>query len=1086
MNWGSLNEWSQSLGNPSPWALPLFPIDGSAATVTMTVWAGVLVVVFFHLRFGWTLSGLVIPGYLVPLLLVKPVSVAIIAMEAIATYLIARMLSDHGQRLSFWSGFFGRDRFLLIILISILVRAAADGWWLPLVGQWLNETYGFQVDYRNDLHSFGLIVVSLMANYFWKPRLVSGLFTGSITLLTTFVFVRFIFLEWTNFSLGGLHYMYEDISTSLLASPKSYVTVIITAWLASWFNLRYSWDFNGVLIPALLGLLWHEPAKILVTVLESAWILMLANLVLALPIWKRTTIEGGRKLLLFFTLAAAHRLLLAHLLPYWSEMRVTDAYGFGYLLTTLLAVKSHEKKIPLRMLRATLQTSMLGAVAASVLGFALSHVSLDELAARNDRSEVALPQQPRAATPTLRSLIDEQHVRLYSARVPGSYQAVLPGEMQRFRRGLALCLEYRTARASEKLASAATTLAGIGYELLMVEQRYLVLRHAEASRGWGTFVLDLDRPEGLLIEVPAPLDEWGTVESGYMAFQRLDAQALSIAGSPRNGNSDRSSDMLGHRNTFVAAFHRMVAEDNVLQIRGWNALMVQPRGRQAPGAARDAIDSVPSQLYIRRALPASLNLAQLRMLASDLQILWQDAAWTNALREQTRQGFAELVLSQHDRRRLRNQMGVMSLSSPVVAVSEVRPLRELLDQRLERIARIGSEAYAKPLVEEMIFFDEEVVRPLIQLARECHVVREATSRQREVADGIAVAAANFGYRLILLHDQTTGDDYYVLDEQSNERHWGTFVLRAGMASPYVVEVPRPVYELQTFQFGAALFERARASALLLAGAHPLANSDGSADLTRLANKVNASQLFRQVLLRELPEAPMLLIQTRAVRAPIDADLVVATEDGSSRPEHLTPLVGDFLELLDNDGLETRLVDGSELTAGYELGIMLQAASLNHSQNKQMVSVWLSPTLRRQFRNSADSSLLSAQLEAIGIPTREGELYEAVVGFGAKPLAKPLPPEVFELLRSFTDNGDIMCLYRLTQAFPHLRLLRVIDTATDQSFLLVADHDANAAPTVFNLDGVIQQQTLSLGELDAESIRTFARSRHAVLEIRRAP
>ena len=58
--------------------LPLFPIDNTASAVTMTVWIGVAVVVFFNLRFGWTLSGLVVPGYVVPLLFVKPTSVAVI------------------------------------------------------------------------------------------------------------------------------------------------------------------------------------------------------------------------------------------------------------------------------------------------------------------------------------------------------------------------------------------------------------------------------------------------------------------------------------------------------------------------------------------------------------------------------------------------------------------------------------------------------------------------------------------------------------------------------------------------------------------------------------------------------------------------------------------------------------------------------------------------------------------------------------------------------------------------------------------------------------------------------------------------
>ena len=49
----------------------LFPIDvfphgALANSVTTCVWIGIFVVVFFNLRFGWALSGLVVPGYLAP------------------------------------------------------------------------------------------------------------------------------------------------------------------------------------------------------------------------------------------------------------------------------------------------------------------------------------------------------------------------------------------------------------------------------------------------------------------------------------------------------------------------------------------------------------------------------------------------------------------------------------------------------------------------------------------------------------------------------------------------------------------------------------------------------------------------------------------------------------------------------------------------------------------------------------------------------------------------------------------------------------------------------------------------------------
>ncbi len=416
------------------WKLPLFPQDSVAVTVTVTVWIGVCLVVFFNLRLGWPLSGLVVPGYLAPLLLAQPASAAIICVEAVVTYLIVCALSESCSRLSCWSSFFGRDRFFALVLFSVLVRAVADGWLLPWLGQWLNEAHGWEIDYRNDLHSYGLIVVALMANCFWKPGLLRGSLTLGVTIGLTYLVVRFGLIAWTNFNLGSLRYLYEDISTSLLASPKAYVIILTTAFLASWINLRYSWDFNGILIPALLALLWHDPLKVGLSLVETVWILLLATLLLRLPFWRNMTMEGGRKLLLFFTIATVHRLLLAHLLPRFSAMQVTDAFGFGYLLTTLLAVKAHEKQMAVRLLRSVVQVSMLGAVAGSLAGFALTWLPNDlrtaSLPSNTDDTAAALQRDHRSFD----ELAQEQHVRLYRSRIPHGCRPPLPHEIDRFAR----------------------------------------------------------------------------------------------------------------------------------------------------------------------------------------------------------------------------------------------------------------------------------------------------------------------------------------------------------------------------------------------------------------------------------------------------------------------------------------------------------------------------------------------------------------------------------------------------------------------------------------------------------------------------
>ena len=96
--------------------LPIFPQGALSGSVITTVWIGVAVVVFFNLRFGWVLTGLVVPGYLVPLLLIKPWSVAVIFVESAVTYWLAWLFSEYISRTGLWSSLFGRDRFFAIVL----------------------------------------------------------------------------------------------------------------------------------------------------------------------------------------------------------------------------------------------------------------------------------------------------------------------------------------------------------------------------------------------------------------------------------------------------------------------------------------------------------------------------------------------------------------------------------------------------------------------------------------------------------------------------------------------------------------------------------------------------------------------------------------------------------------------------------------------------------------------------------------------------------------------------------------------------------------------------------------------------------
>ena len=352
--------------------LTLFPEGGLAGSVITTVWVGVAVMCFFNLRFGWVLSGLVVPGYLVPLLIVKPFAAVVIGVEAVVTYILVWLFSEKLAPGRFPS-LFGRDRFMGLVLASVAVRLIFDGILLPEASMWLETHFDRRIDWENNLQSFGLVVISLLANQFWKPGLARGLVMAAITIGLTYVIVRFGLMELTNFRISGVYYLYEGLSSSIYASPKAYMILILTAIIASHYNVKYGWDFSGILIPALIALQWYQPTKILTSFGEAIVIYAIARAILRMPFMANVTMEGGRKLLLFFNISFAWKMALGWVIVWQGfDVKTSDYFGFGYLLSTLIAIKAHDKDIFPRLARSTLQVSLAGAVMGNIAGFTIS------------------------------------------------------------------------------------------------------------------------------------------------------------------------------------------------------------------------------------------------------------------------------------------------------------------------------------------------------------------------------------------------------------------------------------------------------------------------------------------------------------------------------------------------------------------------------------------------------------------------------------------------------------------------------------------------------------------------------------------
>jgi hypothetical protein len=1074
----------------------IFPQGSLAESVITTVWVGVFVVSFFTLRLGWPFSGLVVPGYLIPILIAKPVSAAIIFAEGVLTYCIVSRLSERRSDAGMWSSFFGRDRFFALVITSLAVRIVLDGWLLPALGDFLAGQFHLAFDYRNNLSSFGLIIVALVANQFWKTGLKRGMAPFLVTNGLTYFAVRYLLIELTNFNIGNLEYMYENIASSLLASPKSYIMLLSTSFVASRMNLLYGWDFNGILIPSLLALQWYQPGKILVSFLEAGIIFVVSSAILKTRWCKDITVEGARKVLLFFNVSFAYKMALSYGAA-WIDpsFRVTDIYGFGYLLPTLMAVKMHDKKIPLRLTRATLQVSFAGACAATLLGFSLTFIP--ELWSWGLPARAEQVREAGAAeSESLIQLLRYDKLALYQKRTGGTVTLPLPQEVDLFVKGIRGLQRYVKGKDEAELDGARAHLERIGYAVEEIHGRYLCLREGGERKGWGTYVFNLAPRSPLVVEVPAPIDEWATLEAGSCLFEYLGGAALAVGGSSRKIRRDGVGDVLTGGLGMYQAFHRTLGRRNVLQVRGYSSTRLL---RLSPSAGEETDGQPRSALWVSRGLPEGADLARLRALIGPYEIEWQETPFANLQRDETWSGFGELVLARSDRKKLM-ALAVIGPERSRSSSALQRLDGHLVDRVKESKRRIAGKAtnlYVRPRIEELYFFDEEVLAPLLQLIRENRQRHESGRADRagrlseeelREASLIAAAASTLDYSLKWLV-APAGEEHLILEEDERaprRRSWGSYIFRLGAAASCVIQVPRPLHELNSFEFGLELYGRLRPMALMIAGSHPRANADGSADVIDHRNKVNLFSLVNQVISRHTAGEELLVVQCRAfgLREPESMpaeDIIAAFSSGAAEREHLQPPGAALCRRLEGAGFSLRLADGDRVTAGYDACGIAQAQYLSLSDRHELCVLWLSPFLRSDYSERGEA-LERARCDALGIESLRMDLLEALRAPRHRRSSGALPAALEPDLARYVATRDVLALARIQRLHGLVEVRRLADAASGSAFLLLYVA-TDGYPVVVRLQRWRGSgATIDARELGREELDRFTGSNAAWLEI----
>ncbi len=347
--------------------IELFPTSVLDTSILTAVLVGLLLVWFFQEWLGWGFTGLVVPGYLASVIVIQPLTGAVMIAEGVATWALLVALSDAIPRWWPWSPLFGRDRFFLTLLSSVAVRLAMEGVAFP----WMAENLHLRV--AAELHSMGLVVVPLLAYAIWRNGPVRAVPRLGLPLLLTWALLEWLLLRWTNLSLGSFELTYEDLALDFVSSPRAYILLLFGAWLGSIANLRWGWDFGGIIVPGLLALCWLQPERLVATIGEALVIALVLRLALRLPSLREMNLAGGRLLVLAMLLAYLLKFALGHLLGAgWPGLRLRQLFGFGYLLPALIALRMVLSGDPFRTIVPATLTSLGGFLTGSSLAWLLA------------------------------------------------------------------------------------------------------------------------------------------------------------------------------------------------------------------------------------------------------------------------------------------------------------------------------------------------------------------------------------------------------------------------------------------------------------------------------------------------------------------------------------------------------------------------------------------------------------------------------------------------------------------------------------------------------------------------------------------
>jgi gamma-polyglutamate biosynthesis protein CapC len=730
------------------------------------------------------------------------------------------------------------------------------------------------------------------------------------------------------------------------------------------------------------------------------------RLLMRAPWFRTLNLEGPRKVGLVFTISFLLKWALGWIIDptvLLADMRVTDLFGFGYLLSSLIVVKILQKDTFSRIAVPTFVVSALTFVVGSAIGF-----GLDRLAPA-PQPVPDVPPVPTTPTTTVLAQTPRGVLALGHVRARLDVAADLPLDPSDYQLGqyddvwrsiapwLASGSEKQRITAEGKLQAlqiALRPIAKLGkrdaFGLFELEERLV------AHVGWDTAVLVPGAP-GPVIVVPYPVRESPTAEVAAELCERVDCRAVLISGVDAPGA--KRAKTTAHQ-TARAAFS--------------NVPMLELRidDRLQPGR---------SVLHVANEKP-DLNVAAL--WPRGLELSWQPMPGDRA-------GASVLYAKADDYWQIVIGVSSIALQRETAIEAWFAKFFERLPPRVRAIDPRAADA-PSPQAPPDLAADITNQQPSQSELRFLQVLVARWALVSERGRTIANAMAGLvGYALTDLPEGLGTEGAWVLAEATRPRTlgWGVLAGRTNvLANPIAVEIPRPRREAGTWRLGVELWRHAGGMTLVVAdGDVPDDRLD--ADPAATWNVMTGFQAFHQAVY-ETPRDPeraapmhepaILVIRGFGVTQPIRDAAVVTMPRPLLGPEQLPARIAALLAPEGALGFikPVRLNDGAEELVDVTGTGNPQLHYCSKFEGVDCAMLWFSELVRDAYKE-VDRDREMQKLERMKVPIVRASAAAALV---EPELGAPDPAKVAAAKPRFTELVRIAEAYSIEQ---NVQLLRVL-------------------------------------------------------------